>query len=50
MTNEELQQLVLDLQEQVKELMEWKEARTNQQITQPIDTVSQAIIKKTFGI
>lgn len=44
MTNEELQQLVLDLQAKIKELEAWKEKKERQQISFPLDQASKTII------
>ena len=44
MTNEELQQLVLELQAKVKELEAWKAKKEQQQISFPLDQASKTII------
>ncbi len=49
MNNKELQKKVLELERQVKELLEWKKAREIQQLKYPLDEISRTIITNTNG-
>jgi len=46
MTNEELNQLVLELKRRIEALEQWKKEKEAQQLKNPVDYPTQQLIKK----